>query len=277
MLDYLDAVAAGGVNGLVLFGSTGEFIHFALEERTHVAALALKRSRIPVLINASHSTLQGAVLVAESAMDAGAAGVLLTPPYFFKYSEEQIFEFYKQFLEQADLGIPVYLYNLPMCLTPLSATLIVRLLETGGFSGINDSSGEWNLYEQIAEQHRKSRFQLLLGNESIFTRCREADADGAISGVAAAVPELMTALDKAIAASDRARVERLNDRLNEFMARVNRFPLTIAIKQAASVRGWPLNENAVPFDPELAAETANFQRWFRSWLAQVLPECRRSG
>jgi dihydrodipicolinate synthase/N-acetylneuraminate lyase len=276
MLDYLDAVTAGGVNGLVLFGSTGEFIHFGIEERRRVAALALKRSRVPVLVNASHSTLAGAVLVAEGAVDAGAAGVLVSPPYFFKYSEDQIFEFYKQFLRQAEPGIPLYLYNLPTFLNPLPARLIVRLLETGGFSGIKDSSGDWNLYEQIAEQHRKSRFQLLVGNESIFTRCRAAGADGAISGVAAAVPELMKALDNAIVASDHARVEQLNNRLTEFVAQVNRFPSTIAIKQAASARGWPLNQTAVPFDPALASETADFQRWFRGWLADVLPECRRA-
>src|SRR5262249_32619416 len=148
MLDYLDAVTAGGVNGLVLFGSTGEFFHFGIEERTHLAALAIKRSRVPVLVNASHSTLAGAVLVAEGAMDAGAAGVLLTPPYFFKYSDDHIFEFYKQFLKQTEPRVPVYLYNLTMFLNPLPAGLIVRLLETGGFSGINDSSGDWSLFEQ---------------------------------------------------------------------------------------------------------------------------------
>jgi dihydrodipicolinate synthase/N-acetylneuraminate lyase len=274
MLDYLDAVTAGGVNGLVLFGSTGEFFHFGIEDRTHVAALAIKRSRVPVLVNASHSSLAGAVLVAEDAMDAGAAGVLLTPPYFFKYSDDQIFEFYKQFLEQTELRVPVYLCNLPMFLNPLPAALIVRLLETGRFSGISDSSGDWALYEQIAAQHRKSRFQLLVGNESIFTRCREADADGAISGTAAAVPELMTALDKAISACDQARVQQFDNRLTEFMAQVNRFPPTIAIKQAASARGWPLNQTGVPFDPALAAEIAVFQRWFRGWLPQVLGECR---
>ncbi len=274
MLDYLDAVTAGGVNGLVLFGSTGEFIHFGIEERTHMAALAIKRSRVPVLVNASHSTLAGTVVIAEAAMDSGAAGVLLTAPYFFKYSEEQIFEFYQQFLEQAELRIPVYLYNLPMFLNPLTARLIVRLLETGRFAGIKDSSGDWSLFEQISAHHLKSRFQLLIGNESIFTRSREAGADGAISGIAAAVPELMTSLDKAITASAQARVELLNNRLTEFISQVNRFPATIAIKQAASARGWPLNQTAVPFDTGLATEAADFQRWFRDWLPRVLVESR---
>ncbi len=55
-LDYLDQVAAAGVDGFVFFGSTGEFVHFEVEERMRVVGLAAKRSRLPVLVNISHST-----------------------------------------------------------------------------------------------------------------------------------------------------------------------------------------------------------------------------
>src|SRR5437763_11073546 len=83
MLDYLDAVVQAGVDGLVLFGSTGEFVHFEIEERTRVVSLAIRRSRVPVLVNVSHSTLAGSVELAENASDAGASGLLLMPPYFY--------------------------------------------------------------------------------------------------------------------------------------------------------------------------------------------------
>ena len=65
-LDDPDSVArAGGegshVDGLVLFASMGEFIHFDVAERIRAAGLAIRRSRIPVLIGVSHSTLEGAL------------------------------------------------------------------------------------------------------------------------------------------------------------------------------------------------------------------------
>ena len=106
-------------------------------------ALAIKRSRLPVLVNASHSSLPGAIAIAEAAIESGAAGLLLMPPYFYAYSEDQIFEFYSQFVRSVGTGIRIYLYNLPMCTNSISPRLARRLLQTGSFAGIKDSSGAW--------------------------------------------------------------------------------------------------------------------------------------
>src|SRR5690242_10145736 len=42
LFDYLDAIAQAGVDGIVLFGSTGEFVHFEVADRMRVATLAIK-------------------------------------------------------------------------------------------------------------------------------------------------------------------------------------------------------------------------------------------
>src|SRR5438552_19188477 len=76
LLDYLDAIVRAGVDGLVLFGSTGEFVHFDLGERMRLLMFAVRRSRVPVLVNVSHSTLVGAVDLAEHAVEIGASGLL---------------------------------------------------------------------------------------------------------------------------------------------------------------------------------------------------------
>ena len=53
-LDYLDEVIRAGVDGIVLFGSTGEFVHFDAVDRMQTLNLAIRRSRVPVLVNISH-------------------------------------------------------------------------------------------------------------------------------------------------------------------------------------------------------------------------------
>ncbi|HLH02435.1 MAG TPA: dihydrodipicolinate synthase family protein [Bryobacteraceae bacterium] len=270
LLDYLDAVSNAGVNGLVLFGSTGEFIHFELEERMRAAGLAIKRSRVPVLINTSHSTLAGALSLSEHAADAGASGILLTPPYFYHYRDAQIFEFYRQFLAGFEAGLPIYLYNLAPFLNPIQPALAGQLLETGSFAGIKDSSGDWQQFEQLSSLRSRIRFQLLVGNECVFLGGRSANADGIISGVAAAVPELLVALDRAITSCNAGLAESLDQKLREFLGWIERFPSTLAIRQAAALRGWSLRETAVPVDPKTATELDAFREWFRSWLPGVL-------
>jgi len=274
LLEYVDAVVRAGIDGLVFFGSTGEFVHFDSEERMRMLCLAIKRSRVPVLVNVSHSTLAGAIQLAENAMDTGASGLLLMPPYFYHYSDEQILEFYWQFSKSLDETVPVYLYNLPFFTDPLSPFVLDRLLSSGKFVGIKDSSADWGLFEHLQNLHANQKFRLLVGSESLFLRASYGGAEGIVSGVAAAIPELMIALDRAIKAGEKDRAEHLNNRLAEFVGYVNRFPATIAIKQAAVVRGWIVNHVAVPLDKDLAAEVAAFQSWLEHWLPVVLAESK---
>jgi dihydrodipicolinate synthase/N-acetylneuraminate lyase len=90
--------------------------------------------------------------------------------------------------------------------------------------------------------------------------------------VAGAIPELMVSLDRALRANDLARAGQLHARLEEFVAWVNKFPATLAIKRAACVRGWKLDHSSVPFDQQTLAEISAFEQWFREWLPVVLSE-----
>jgi 4-hydroxy-tetrahydrodipicolinate synthase len=273
LLEYLDAIVQAGVDGLVLFGSTGEFIHFDAAERTRVVALAIRRSRVPVLVNASHSTLAGAVGLARSAVDAGASGLLLMPPYLYRYTAEQIAAFYDRFVEQLNGIAPLYLYNLPMYTNPIPADVAQRLLASGAFAGIKDSTTDWDAFEPLTALRATSDFSLLVGNEVLYLRGRKAGADGIVSGVAAAIPELLVAMERAIRETDFHRAEHLNERLQQFVTWVNKFPATVAIKQAAAARGWPVAQFATPLDENTRHELTAFQRWLDEWLPDVLAEC----
>jgi dihydrodipicolinate synthase/N-acetylneuraminate lyase len=272
LFDYLDAIVRGGVDGIVLFGSTGEFVHFDVADRMRVATLAIKRCRVPLVVNVSHSSLAGALDLADCALEAGAAGLLLMPPYFFRYSEEQIFSFYSEFVSVIDGRVKLYLYNIPQFTNPISAALAQRLLSTGAFAGIKDSSGDWQLFETLQAVHTRLPFRLLVGSDTLYVRAFPAGADGVVSGVAGAVPELMVSLDRALRANDPDRAGRLNTRLTEFIGWVEKFPATLAIKRAACVRGWKLDHASVPFDQDTRAEISAFERWFREWLPVVLSE-----
>lgn len=273
LLEYLDSIVQAGVDGLVLFGSTGEFVHFDTAERARVAGLAIKRSRVPVLVNVSHSTLSGAIELAASAVESGAAGLLLLPPYFYRYNEGQIAAFYANFLKALNSAAPVYLYNLPMFVNPIAPHLSDQLLRSGTFAGIKDSTCDWSEFEPLTKLRSELDFSLMVGNEVLYLRGRLAGADGIVSGVAAAVPELLVALERAIRASDSSVAERLNQRLQEFVAFVNKFPSTAAIKQAAAARGWKIAQFATPFDEQTNGEFVEFQRWLDEWFPAVLSEC----
>jgi len=270
LFDYIDAICGAGVDGMVLFGSTGEFLHFDVTERMRVLMLASKRCRTPLLVNVSHSTLAGAIELADDAIEAGAQGLLLMPPYYFHYNSGQIAEFYRQFAKEVNGKARIFLYNIPQFTNAIPHDLIEELLKSGEFAGIKDSSGDWALYERLQALKTDHAFRLLIGNDAIYRRARPLGADGIVSGVAAAVPQLLVALDRAIVAKDEERANALDARLHEFLAWIDKFPAPMGIKIAACARGWKFAHTAVPYDEATLALKHEFEEWFKNWLPQVL-------
>jgi 4-hydroxy-tetrahydrodipicolinate synthase len=277
LLDYLDAITRAGIDGLVLFGATGEFVHFDVSERMRLLMFAVRRSRVPVLVNVSHSTLVGAVDLAEHALEVGAAGVLLMPPYFYNYGDSQLARFYEDFVRLLGGKLSIYLYNLPSFTNRISPQLAEALLSSGAFAGIKDSSGDWQMFETLNALQAKRAFRLLIGNESLYLRARTAGAHGIVSGVAAALPELLVSMDEAFRNSKLQRAEKLNVHLQEFVDWLERLPTTVGIKQTAAARGWKHDQFAVPLDQETAATLSTFRRWLRDWIPAVLAECSNKG
>ncbi len=272
-LEYLDKVSSGGVDGFVLFGSTGEFVHFEVEERMRVAGLAVKRSRVPALVNVSHSTLAGAVELMHHAMDSGASGVLVMPPYFFHYADPEIACFYDAFIKAAEGQVPVYLYNLPQFTNRISIDLAEQLLTSGAFAGIKDSSGDWENFEHLRNIPKRQNFQLLIGNEAVCLRGLAAGADGIVSGVAAALPELPVAIRRAVRTSDPESAQALEIRLNELLTWIGRLPATVAIKQIAEARGWMRADRANPLGSDAVEDLRRMREWIAAWLPATLSQC----
>jgi dihydrodipicolinate synthase/N-acetylneuraminate lyase len=192
MWDVIDFLIQHGVDGIVLLGSTGEFVHYSNSEKMRMIGLAPKRSRVPVIVNVSHSTLDGAVELAQAAAASGVAGVLVMPPYFFRYGADDLLAFYEQFVREADIDVPILLYNIPCFTNPLPFSVSEPLLRGGLAQGMKDSSGDAAGYEQLARLRSEKHFTYMMGSDSLFVRARtERGVDGGVSGCASAIPELL--------------------------------------------------------------------------------------
>ncbi|HLK20657.1 MAG TPA: dihydrodipicolinate synthase family protein [Bryobacteraceae bacterium] len=277
-LELIDFLGENGVDGIVLLGSTGEFVHFALDDRRHMVNFAAKRSRVPMLVNVSYSTLDGAVELAREAAGAGIAGVLLMPPYYYPHSQAEILSFYEAYADAIDGLIPTYLYNIPACTSEIASSTAARLLSGGRFAGIKDSSGSAEFFRELFDQTDGQRagvpFTFLSGQERLYAAQRREGAAGAVSGVASALPELMVAFDRAIAAGDTAGIHQLEARLNEFLAWADQFPWPTAAKEALKQRKLKSGALANPLPPELDKKLEQFAEWFRGWLPALLRECK---
>ena len=272
-LEMIDFLCQSRVQAITLLGSTGEFVHFALHDRAHMVNFAAKRSRLPLLVNVSYSTLDGAIQLARDAASAGVAGLLLMPPYYFPQDQDVIRSFYLAFAAAIGDALPIYLYNIPSCTSEIAGSTATDLLSSGLFAGIKDSSGNLDYFRALSEQAARTPFNLFCGWERIYVEAKRLGANGAIFGTAAAVPELLVALDAAICVGAQERIARLAAYLNEFVDWIGIFPMTVGIKEALKQRKLKTGALAVPLGERGERKLAEFVEWFRGWLPGVLREC----
>ncbi|HZL56464.1 MAG TPA: dihydrodipicolinate synthase family protein [Bryobacteraceae bacterium] len=266
LMDLLDFLANAKVDGICLLGSTGEFLNYSFADRQRLVYLGVKRSRVPVMVGVGHSTLRGALQLAEEAISAGADGLLLMPPYFFPYGQREIEHFYREFARETGDAVPLMLYNIPQFTSRIEPKTVAGLLDSGRFAGLKDSSGDWPYFEELLALKRGRPFALLAGNDRIALQALRAGADGILSGCASAIPELLVSLYAAHTAGDSARADDLNRKLGEFIDRIDRFPTPVAIKRAAEIRGHKAGEPSNPLAPETHGELLEFAAWFQAWL-----------
>ena len=271
-LDILDFVNERGVKGVAVLGATGEFIHYDVEERMRLALMAVRRSRTPVIVNVSHSTVEAAVVLARNATEVGATALLLMPPHFFRHSQEGIIAYYQEFARQAAGLAPTLLYNLPFFTTGMEAATACAILETGHFAGIKDSSGNTEIFDALHVLRQKMPFRLLLGNDRLLASHR-ALADGVISGCACGVPELIAAIDRAATRGDTARLASRGALLDEFIQKIDPFPTPFGIQLTLAARGFPKAAPRLPIGPGERRLANEFGEWFSGFAIAMRDEC----
>jgi 4-hydroxy-tetrahydrodipicolinate synthase len=153
------ALLDAGAHGLGIFGTTGEANSFSMAERID-AWSNLVEDGIPadaLLPGTGACALPDAVRLSQAALELGAPGVLVLPPFYYKgVSDEGLFRFFAELIERVgDDRLRVFLYHIPpMAVTGFSVELIGRLLEAypGTVAGTKDSAGDPVRIERLCRE-----------------------------------------------------------------------------------------------------------------------------
>jgi 4-hydroxy-tetrahydrodipicolinate synthase len=125
---FLDWQLEVGVPGIIVLGSTGEFLTVSDDERTQLVEATIRHigGRIPVLVGTMNAYTPNAVRYSREAERLGADGLMIVPPYYYTPTEDEIFGYYKAISESVQ--IPIMLYNNPVTSNvDMSAKLVGKL------------------------------------------------------------------------------------------------------------------------------------------------------
>lgn len=205
-----------GCTGVTPFGTTGEGPSFSVAER-RAAIEGLVARGVPagrIIVSTSCAALPDAVELTRHAVQVGAHGCLLLPPFFLKGVPDQgVIDAYRWVIDKvADARLRVYLYHIPQVSgVPLSHHVIDTLerLYPRTIVGIKDSGCQREPSVALAGKFM-DRAMVYVGNELDLPTLGALGSKGAISGVANVAPRLVARLvgqpDGPDAARDLARV-----------------------------------------------------------------------
>ena len=187
MVAHARRVLAEGCASVTLFGTTGEGASIGFGARAGAIA-AMQSAGFDygrhVLGAVAASSVEDAAAQASQLLDAGARGILLAPPFYFKgVDEDGLCTWFCRVLEACRAPRQVFLYHIPsLTQVPLSPSLVGRLRAAwpGVIAGVKDSAGDWPTTERFLAEH--GDLHVLVGDERLLARAVRQGGSGAING-----------------------------------------------------------------------------------------------
>ena len=251
---YVDFLAAGGVDGLLALGTTGEGILLTADERRRAAELFVEAAAgwLQVAVHCGAQTTRETVALCAHAAEAGADAVaVIGPPYFALDADSLLAHF--EAAARASAPIPFYLYEFKARTgysIPLDVVAALRD-RVDNVAGMKVSNKPF----EAVEPYLLDGLDVFVGAEELIPLAVARGAAGFVSGLAAAFPELVVS---ALRTKDA-------DAVIPARTMLERFPFQAALKVALAHRGVPVREYVrAPLRTLRPDERAELEAWLVS-------------
>lgn len=202
----------GGVQGLVVSGSTGEAATCTVEERRQLWTFVRERVKGRAWIVAGTGTNNTAESIALTKMaeEIGVDGAMVVTPFYNKPTPKGQAAHFAAVAKSTKL--PVILYNVPgRTGTNTTPDVLAMVQDLPNVKAVKEASG--NL-DQMSQVRTKTRFTLLSGDDSLTVPCIAVGGEGIISVVGQIVPRQMRALTDAARAGNFAEARAAHEKLS---------------------------------------------------------------
>lgn len=238
----------GGISGIVVMGSTGEFYAMSREQKIELIDLAADnlKGRTQLFIGTGNMRMEDTVELSSYAFTKGVDGVMIIGPYYFSLPDESIENYYSAVASRINGNI--FMYNFPDRTSyDLKPSIALKLLRKhSNIIGYKDTVGTMSHTRSLISTIRNGGsedFIVLSGKDENFAHTLMSGGNGCIGGLSNIYPELCGAWSKAM---ENKEMEKASE-IQIVMDRINDFgiigPLGIPInKKAMQLRGVEMTD-----------------------------------
>ena len=232
----------GGVDGILILGSIGEFFALSMETKKQLISVAVEavNHRVPLMVGTADMLFDNVLELSRYALEAGADSVIVVPPFYFWLNDASVEEYYSKLAEAIDGKM--YLYNFPdRTGYQLSVDVIRRLaVKYPNIVGCKDTiSGMDHTREMIkAVKPVRPDFEIYSGFDDNFAHNVLSGGDGCIAGLSNLAPEVTSAWAKAVNEGDAEGIAYGQQKIDRMMSIYGvGMPFVPFIKRAMALRG----------------------------------------
>ena len=260
MRRQVDFIINGGMQGILAFGSNGEFYQVEEDEMERGLKIIVDQAagRVPVYFGIGAINTRKGIRLAKMAAANGACGISILQPMFLKPTEEELFRHFKA-IADAVPETPVLLYNNPgRTGYTLSGNLVERLAhEVENIVGMKDTSGDMTQTEEFIRRNRDIGFRVFGGKDTLLYVSLCCGAVGGVCTAGNFMPELIGDVYQKFIAGDLEGSKEAQFKLNPVRLSMDAASFPVAAKDMANLRGLNIG---VPYRPSLPAHEAAFKK-----------------
>ncbi len=214
----IEHMITGGVDYLVLMGTTGESVTLAKDEKKQLLAQTIEfvRNRVPIVLGVGGNDTADVIETLSGFEMDGVDAILSVSPYYNKPTQEGIYQHYKA-IANASLR-PIILYNVPgRTGSNMTAETTLRLAKDfKNIIAIKEASGNLHQIGTILK-HRPKDFMVISGDDGLTLPIIALGGEGVISVVGNALPIEFSRLVKSALKGDLATARKEHYRLHELI------------------------------------------------------------
>lgn len=210
----IDWQIEGGVAALVILGTTGENATIWPDERRKLVEAAIDHTagRVPVIIGTGNNSTSESILFSREATEAGADGLLVVGPYYNKPTQAGFRAHVAAIADATDC--PIIIYNVPgrTSFNCKAETMLQIAEEVPSVVGVKEASGDLAQISDILA-HRPERLAVYSGDDEITLPLIVLGADGVVSVICNALPDLFSEMVQAALTGDFNKARQMHFRL----------------------------------------------------------------
>ncbi len=232
-------------DGFYVGGATGEGLALKTEERMVLAEEAIRavHGRKPCIVQVAAADFKDAIALAKHAEACGANAISATPPLFFRYDEDDVYNYYKALAEA--VHIPMMIYYNPSAGFPITAKFAARMFEVDNITAIKWTSS--NYYEMIKlKDMTHGEMNIINGPDEMLLMGLNAGADGGIGTTYNFMLEIIKSVYRNFKEGNIAKAQLEQTRADRIIEALLRYVTIPATKVVLEKMGFAVGNAAFP-------------------------------